>query len=393
MKKCYFPIFACILFLFSIGFVSKAESKTITGTLYYRSSLMSDLTDALPEFWFKDRVTGQYLYLTANYNPADSTYEILECPETEKFFVDVAFPGEFGSQTTLAKSYRKQITFDTTVVSNQDIELQQIIHLVSPWNNGQVEFSTYPYSPYSIHYSPVQFTWEAVSGANDYEIRIDKYRDPDHPNGYGFIETILNENTSNTSFSQILSPSPSFEHYEFAVIAYEDEKVLGYYMTTYINGSGRDYRFKISDWPEECSSSLATESQWFEIQDIPDETGKVIIRAAFRNKDASEQDLSFTPETFQLWGYDLDENYQDIPASLIKTVEEPDGVYIYNETFAYHIEVNLSNLPSITKLGFRVNTVEKGAMEPGEVPLYDSCIIFQNKLKTMLWVYGLLLDS
>jgi len=144
-----------------------------------------------------------------------------------------------------------------------------------------------------------------------------------------------------------------------------------------------------------CSSFLITESQWYEIQGIPEDAQTVIIRATFTNKDSFGRDLSFSEETFQLWGYpiDPDADVLDIPNSLINIVEVPTGTIIQDATFTYYFKVNLSSLPYIPKLGFRVVTVEGGTMKPSDVPLNDSCVIIITKTKAMPWIPLLLLDD
>ena len=300
--------FGCILFLFLFVFPSAAESKTLTGTLYHRDVLMSNLTAALPEFWFYNGDTYEYPNLTTSYDPSDSTYEIFDCPESTNFLIDVSFPGEYGADPDLPKSYSQQIRIDTTAVNSQDIQLYYIIHLLTPYNNANAEFSTYPNSPYPIHYSPVLFSWEAVTGADNYDVTIGRYKDPDHPEGgYGHIETIALENTVNLTYLTDLLPSASFEHYEFSLTAYASNTLIGYYGTVYYNGNGRDYRFKVSDWPQDCASSITTEMDGYEIQNIPDDTGKIIIRAAFKNKNDAQQPLTFSQGSFQLQAYNQSE--------------------------------------------------------------------------------------
>jgi len=142
-----------------------------------------------------------------------------------------------------------------------------------------------------------------------------------------------------------------------------------------------------------CSSFLITESQWYEIQDIPKGTKTVIILATLTNKDSLGRDLSFSEETFQLWGYTVDPEADvvGIPKSSIKIVEEPTGTIVQDSEFIYHLEVNLSGLPYMPRLGFRVVTVEGGTMRPSDVPVNENCVI-NIKSKAMPWM-PLLLDD
>jgi N-acetylneuraminic acid mutarotase len=261
MRRSICLILACIFILILSGISSKAKSKTLTGTLYYRDAPMSTLTEASPQFWFLNRDTFEYLYpdrdLTVNYDPTNSTYEILDCPESTKFLIDVSFPGEYGSDTNLPKSYDRQITIDTTTLDSQDIQIYYNIHLLTPFDNSNVN-TYYPAPPYPAHNSPVQFSWEAVPGADSYEIEIQRTRDSDNPEGgYGDIETIINENTTSLTYIADIPPSALFEHYEFSLWAYENETYLGRYTTVYYGANGWNYRFKISKWVPESSMPTA----------------------------------------------------------------------------------------------------------------------------------------
>jgi hypothetical protein len=146
---------------------------------------------------------------------------------------------------------------------------------------------------------------------------------------------------------------------------------------------------------EQCSSFLIAESFWYGIEGIPDGSQTVTIQATLQNADSSGADISFSTETSQMWGYpiDPDESVFDIPQSSINIIEEPSGTIPYDATFSYHLEVNLSGLPAIDKLGFRVVTVEGGTISPSEVPLTESCVIFIIKQKAMPWILLLLLGD
>jgi len=128
-----------------------------------------------------------------------------------------------------------------------NIELNQIIHLTSPWNNDSVK-PRIAIGDYNIHNNiPLTFQWDIIDEATGYDVIIDKYRDSDHPDGYDRINTRVHEYVATNSFIANLPQSDVDEHYEFTVNAYNKSQKIAYYMTTYTNGHGWDYRFKITN--------------------------------------------------------------------------------------------------------------------------------------------------
>jgi len=128
--------------------------------------------------------------------------------------------------------------------ANFDIGLEQIIHMTSPWDNDAIGRLTY--APYPEHSRCLDFTWDAIPGATEYRITISIYRDPDHPDGYGRVKSVLNSYVQETSFSTNLVLSNDSQHYQVSIFAYgSGGNSIGYFMITYENGYGWDYRFKV----------------------------------------------------------------------------------------------------------------------------------------------------
>jgi hypothetical protein len=214
----------------------------VQGQLHHRGTPMSDITNVNPSFWIRNEETGQtYNDYTAHYDSTDGTYRIYHLPSYAG--IQIAFHVT-GVRATLPGNYRAWKTWDSSMPSQFDINVPLILHLVEPWDNSYI--THWPIGEYPQHASPLHFDWDGMTGSVEYRIRIDRYRDPEHPSGYGYIDTILNQNISYTSFINSLNSSASFEHYEFKLLAYENNVLIGYYTTSYSNGLGWDYRFKIA---------------------------------------------------------------------------------------------------------------------------------------------------
>ncbi|UCE19681.1 MAG: T9SS type A sorting domain-containing protein [Gemmatimonadota bacterium] len=227
---------------------SSESQLTLEGQLHFAGTPMSTLTSVQPSFWFRDEVTGmEYPDATTTYNSANGNYTFSNLPSKE-IGISISFHTT-GSEDSLPGNYRTWIIVDLSLLSeserrNYDIRLQQIMHVTQPWDNNSTEFSMG--EPYPAYLSPVTFSWDSIPSATRYQISIYKYRDSDHPSGYGLIELALGADVSSSSYSASLEESSDNEHYEFSLYAYKDFELVGYYMTTYTAGVGWDFRFKIT---------------------------------------------------------------------------------------------------------------------------------------------------
>jgi hypothetical protein len=214
---------------------------SISGYLQHNGISMSQFTDVNPVIWFRNEDTGQAYDATATYSNADGSYEIRNL--TGRTGISVSFH-VIGSSKTLPGNYRKWMTIDTDTITdyNITIELEKIIHLIQPWDNNNF-IDLMP--PYPEHNSQIIFEWEPITGSTSYRIFIGKYRDSEHPEGYGNLGTVLLEYIQSSKYFINLEPSNQYEHYEFNVRAFNDFGRNGLYMTTYNGGHGWDYRFKI----------------------------------------------------------------------------------------------------------------------------------------------------
>jgi hypothetical protein len=123
-----------------------------------------------------------------------------------------------------------------------DLNFQKVIWLQSPYDNDQVTLTIG--SPHPVHQSPIQFSWQAIPEAEEYFVTINRYTsDP-----YAYIDTAIQESVSlpgiELNLAQLPLSAPG-EHYQFSVHAMDASGAVGYYMTTYTNGHGWDYRFRL----------------------------------------------------------------------------------------------------------------------------------------------------
>lgn len=216
----------------------------IEGQLLHRGAPMHDITDVDPSFWIRNEDTGQsHTDYTTHYDPTNGTYGIYNIPENAGISITFHTTGE---RMTLPNNYRSSLTtWDSGLLPQLDINLHVIMHLLQPWDNCHV--ADWDSEFYTLYTSPVRFEWESMSGPITYTVIVYRARDGDHPDGYGYIEQVINEEVIDTSYEITLSPSAEYEHYEFELHVYENNVLIGNLMTTASWGYGWDYRFKIDN--------------------------------------------------------------------------------------------------------------------------------------------------
>ncbi len=233
--------------------VGSIQAATLAGTLLHNGAPMSSITAVTPSLWAYDRTTTTNITATVvlTYNPANGQYSISGLP-LHKVTINLRFHLR-GATVTLPGNYHGSSTPDIGSLTpgelaNYDIDERLIIHMTSPWDNDAIEFYTYPGSPYPAHASSVFFQWDAIPAADEYSLIIQKYRDLDHPSGYGYVGDTLDVRTFNTFWDAPLAPSEPDEHYQAWIRAYNlvTYETIATYMTTYTNGYGGDYRFKLA---------------------------------------------------------------------------------------------------------------------------------------------------
>jgi hypothetical protein len=220
----------------------------IKGQLALGQLPMSQLTTVEPVFWFRNERTGRTIdAAAASYDSEKATYRVHNLPP-EEVGISIRFHIT-GTESNLPGNYQTWKVVDIGALKpterlNFKIPMQLLIHLQQPHDNANVDSDMN--EPYPEHGSPMLFQWEAVPGATTYEVKISRNRDPDHPDGYGFIDWAKEQTLTATSCSIDLPSSLAEEHYRFSVHAYQGQTQIGYYVIIYTNGVGWDYLFKIN---------------------------------------------------------------------------------------------------------------------------------------------------
>ncbi len=206
-------------------------------------------TDQEPEFYFSDS-SGSVAGIDTYYYPESSRYAAANLPLQNDLGV-AAVIHTTGSESTLPGNYRSAYhPFDLTTMTdyekeNFDINFHEIMHMTSPWDNNNIESATS--DPYPEHQPGIIFEWEPVTGAVEYELTIKTYRDSSHPSGYGYVSEQVDFTTTDTSYLAVLPNSETDEHYQTTINARNGSgKMIGLYLTTYTDGSGPTYRFKVN---------------------------------------------------------------------------------------------------------------------------------------------------
>ncbi|RLB85821.1 MAG: hypothetical protein DRH26_18020, partial [Deltaproteobacteria bacterium] len=244
LKLCFY-CFISTFFLMTASYNANSESQyNLKGTLNYQGIPMSQFTNATPLFSVRNNSTGERYEGAVTYDPQDASYEIVNL-DLDYIGISVYFHVS-GLKSTHPGNFRISMGFDMGALSESErnsynIGLNKIIHLTSPWNNGLTIDSINDFTTYN---SQMTFQWNAVEDATKYNFIIDKYRDLDHPDGYGLIQNIIDVNIAENSYNVNLPASNEFEHYEVSLEAYNNTNQIAFYMTTYKGGYGWDFRFK-----------------------------------------------------------------------------------------------------------------------------------------------------
>ena len=253
---------------------TKTEGKChLQGKIFFGGKIISEYTSNNVKFWFRNETTGKSIDNAVGiYDNRTGSYRISGLPNGP---IGISLSiHETGERSTFPGNYRSfsgvdLSTLSPTEATSHDLDVAKIIHLTEPFDNACYAPES---PPYPEHTSPLRFTWEPITGESYYDVHLDKYRD----SPYAFVENVVKQSTSSTSFNCTLPASEANTHYEFSVSAYP----IAFYMTTYMNGHGWDYRFKINNavaeqtgWKSQCSgTNKRLESVCF----IDDKTGWVV---------------------------------------------------------------------------------------------------------------------
>jgi len=222
---------------------TKIEGKCqLQGRIFFNKKVITDYTSNNVKFWFRNETSGKSIDNAVGvYDNQTGTYRVSGLPNgpigialsIHETGESSTFPGNFRSFTNVDLS-----TLSPTEATSYNLDVAKIIHLIKPFNNAWYASGN---PPYPEHGSPLLFVWKPITGATHYDVLIKKYRD----SPYAFLERVLKQSTTSTSINCTLKSSEPNTHYEFSVSAYP----IAFYMTTYMNGHGWDYRFKINGTP------------------------------------------------------------------------------------------------------------------------------------------------
>ena len=223
-------------------------STAIIGMVLYNGSPLSDYTDKTPSFsaWEDDKVEAYTLHPSYN---ADTGHFKLADMEIGKYGLQVTLdddgngynrPNDFAGWTTPVYVEEGESTVE------QDLSVSRILHLTSPFDNTTIHTSIG--DDLNVHEGEeLKIEWDPLAEATDYQLSISLYGE----NPYQQISTVVNHETSNTSYVASLPATDEGQLYQLTLYAHNADGVkVGQLMINYENGIGWDYRFKTVSAPK-----------------------------------------------------------------------------------------------------------------------------------------------
>ncbi len=228
----------------SLGFYV-AEARYLAGRVLFNHQPLHYRTSVRPgEMWINNANTSQAISgYDFGYDPQSSRFLISGLPNVPLMVV-MRFDASGGQHKPGNFDVVQTVTLPSltdAAAGNYDLSSRMIIHLIEPWDNRNTgnNFMMFNCEPFA-------FSWEAVPGATKYHVKLDRYRDTEHPVGFGYLATLFDFWTSAMAWNSSLAPSAPLEHYQFYLTGYNDaDELLGALVITYGNGYGADYRFKV----------------------------------------------------------------------------------------------------------------------------------------------------
>lgn len=243
--------FICVFIVLMTFTAANAVTYRLEGNLSFAGISMGTMTSVTPTFHCWSAYTGEPIGITTSYNPDGAAYSIDGIPD-DFVCVSIIFhtSGTFNTQAGNYHCTQWLSPGDMTEEErlNNDINMQLIMHTTEPFDNSLIGPSVYQPDP--VRKAPVVFRWDPIYTADYYLLYIDVYRDDNHPLGWACVERICEESTMSTSYIADLPLSNPMEHYQATIETYNaSNDKIAYYMTTYSDGSGWDYRFKVRNCP------------------------------------------------------------------------------------------------------------------------------------------------
>jgi serine/threonine protein kinase len=218
----------------------QAGTNVIQGRLLFEGQLITNFTQERPSFWFRNEDIGKEQKAEVNYDKG-------------RFYVYGLPTGHFGLNIYL-NANRENLagypgdfyvwkTFHVVEGTNPElvVDLQRVIHLVSPQDNGTVlELWDAPCGKQIAFNSPVRFAWESLGNIVSYSYDILRVTCP-----YTSRDTQVSSTISDTQVVVELPPSQENEFYVFHLYARKDGRNIGILTTHGSNGIAWDYRFRV----------------------------------------------------------------------------------------------------------------------------------------------------
>jgi hypothetical protein len=221
----------------------------LSGTFEFNHTPISTYTDVTPAPNIYDETAADYIDPALTYNNVTGAYTLAALP-THTLSIS-GYITTVGTIPTMPGNFALYTSVDLAALTpaeraDHPIPVTYLMHMTSPWDNNLVEFPIPSTGTYPEHPRHIEVLWDAVTGAAYYIASIDRYRDSEHSEGYGFIERPYTTTTAETAWSVDLANSAVLEHYQLGILAYNAaDELLGNIVVNYTNGYGADYRFKV----------------------------------------------------------------------------------------------------------------------------------------------------
>ena len=230
----------------SIFFVGCRTERVPQGTLRFVGRPIEEFTSVEPVFFFNNLDTGQRsIKARIEYNR--SRFKIFELPEGNyHIFISInantdnpggypGYPSDF---------YKRLLNINIPEKGNTclDVDLEKIIHLTLPQDNGSIMDLWGVKGEGMITFkSPIEFAWESLGDKIEYHYSI--HRMQSEP--FRYLEHNIEKSTTKaTRVSVELADSKENESYLFHLYATKNDRRIGELKTHGKRGYGNDLRFR-----------------------------------------------------------------------------------------------------------------------------------------------------
>lgn len=227
----------CIMLVFFYA----CHRPAVKGSLFYDGKPVNQITEYKPNFWFRDENANRAVNPEVTYSSSD--FKVFSLPSGDygvQITIDAVmenpkdYPGDFYSW--------KQFSVTEGNISKLQVDLQRVIHLTSPQDNGvQLHLWCAKCEDMVSFPAPVKFSWDSM-GDNVY---YDYYIARKNCSPYKTLETVSSGTIKDTQVVVALLQSNENEFYEFHLNARKEGRAIGLLMTHGECGYGWDYRFRV----------------------------------------------------------------------------------------------------------------------------------------------------